>query len=117
MVLSSLSEAQPLTILEAGAAGIPCVTTNVGSCREILLGSPDEDPALGPGGFVTDVVAPDQIADAVVTLLRDDKLRESMGTSLRERVSRYYSSEGSRDAYNELYRGGKETQEAERWPA
>ena len=33
IVLSSISEAQPLTVLEAGAAGIPSVVTDVGACR------------------------------------------------------------------------------------
>jgi polysaccharide biosynthesis protein PelF len=37
-VLTSLSESQPLVILEAGAARIPFVATNVGSCREIIEG-------------------------------------------------------------------------------
>ncbi len=117
MVLSSLSEAQPLTILEAGAAGIPCVTTNVGSCREILLGTADEDPACGVGGIVTDVVAPDQIAEAVTTLLLDEKLREGMGANLKERVTRLYSSERSRDAYDELYRGAEVDRGAGPWLA
>ena len=35
MVLSSISEGQPLTTLEAMAVGIPVVSTDVGSCREI----------------------------------------------------------------------------------
>ncbi len=48
MTLTSLSEAQPLTVLEAGAARRPCVTTNVGACREMLEGAPDETPHLGP---------------------------------------------------------------------
>lgn len=44
MVLTSISEAQPLVLLEAGAASIPCVTTDVGSCREIIEGLPEEAP-------------------------------------------------------------------------
>ncbi|WP_442579613.1 GT4 family glycosyltransferase PelF [Mesorhizobium sp. ASY16-5R] len=116
MVLSSLSEAQPLTVLEAGAAGIPCVTTNVGSCREILHGTADENPAFGMGGIVTDVVAPDQIAEGVIKLLRDDQLRRQMGENLRARVHNLYSSELSRDAYARLY-GQAEGREAARWQA
>jgi len=117
MVLSSLSEAQPLTILEAGAAGIPCVTTNVGSCSEILHGAEDEFPRFGAGGIVTDVVSPDQIAEGVVALLRDDHLRREMGNSLRRRVRHLYSSERSRDAYARLYGDPKPHQEVVRWQA
>ena len=116
LALSSLSEAQPLTVLEAGAAGIPCVTTNVGSCREILHGMDDEDPNFGLGGIVTDVVSPDQIAEGVISLLRDNELREQMGSNLRARVRRYYSSERSREAYASLY-GLQHFQELSRWQA
>ncbi len=116
MVLSSLSEAQPLTVLEAGAAGIPCITTNVGSCREILHGVDNEDPSFGVGGIVTDVVAPDQIAEAVISLLRDKELRAQMGSNLRARVREFYSSERSRNAYANLYKLQR-FQEASTWQA
>src|SRR5581483_346526 len=53
IVLTSISEGQPLVILEAGAAGIPSVATDVGACREIIMGREDEQPALGQGGVVT----------------------------------------------------------------
>ena len=52
VLLSSISEAQPLVLLEAGAAGLPCVTTDVGSCREIIVGPDGEVPHLGRAGFV-----------------------------------------------------------------
>jgi len=117
VVLTSLSEAQPLTVLEAGAAGIPCVTTNVGSCQEILLGPPDEEPALGAGGIVTDVVEPEQIAEGVVALLRDDRLRQDMGRRLQQRVRRFYSSDMARDAYRQLYSAPERMTGGEKWPA
>ena len=56
-VLTSLSEAQPLVILETGAAGIPTVATDVGACREMILGASREKPALGPGGAVVATAA------------------------------------------------------------
>ncbi len=64
-VLTSLSESQPLSVLEAGAAAIPTVASNVGACREILLGRRDEHPALGAGGILTDVASPEQTAAAI----------------------------------------------------
>jgi polysaccharide biosynthesis protein PelF len=103
VVLTSLSEAQPLTLLEAGAASIPCVTTNVGACREILLGRDDEHPNKGAGGIVTDVVAPGQIAEAVIKLLSDQSLLRQMGERLRSRVLQFYTSELAATAYRELY--------------
>jgi glycosyltransferase involved in cell wall biosynthesis len=102
-VLTSLSESQPLVLLEAGAAGIPFVATNVGSCREIIEGAPDETPPLGPGGIVTGLVAPAETAAAVGRLLADQALRRRCGEALRQRVARYYTSERATRAYAELY--------------
>ena len=103
VILTSLSEAQPLTLLEAGAAGVACITTNAGSCREILLGRADEEPPLGAGGIVTDLVSPEQIADGIIKLIEDAPLRKAMGERLRRRVERFYPSDLSRDAYRGLY--------------
>ena len=36
LLLSSISEGQPLAILEGLAAGIPFVATNVGNCKALL---------------------------------------------------------------------------------
>ena len=104
VVLTSLSESQPLTILEAGAAGIPFVATNVGSCREIIEGRRDEVPPLGPGGFITPVVAPAEIANAVERLLRDPALRQTCGETLQTRVRATYTSDRASKAYTDLYR-------------
>ncbi len=102
--LTSLSESQPLVILEAGAAGIPFVATNVGSCREIIEGRPDETPRLAAGGIVTNLVAPAEIATAIGDLLLDHDRRRRYGETLRERVRRIYTSERAAGAYRELYR-------------
>jgi len=104
LALTSLSESQHLVVLEAGAAGIPFVATNVGSCREILEGRPDETPALGPGGIVTNLVAPVEIATAMGDLLTDHDKRRRYGETLRERVRRLYTSERAASGYRELYR-------------
>lgn len=103
VALTSLSESQPLVLLEAGAAGIPCVATNVGSCREILEGRSDETPRLGSGGIVTNLVSPQETADALETLLREPHRRHACGDALRARVARYYTSEAAADAYTRLY--------------
>lgn len=104
MILTSISEAQPLVLLEAGAARIPCVATDVGSCREILEGPPGEDPPLGPGGLVVPPMDPKAIGSAVIELLVDDARRAAYGNALRRRVETSYSSEASAAAYCDLYR-------------
>ena len=103
VVLTSLSESQPLTLLEAGAAGIPFVASNVGSCREIIEGSPSEQPPLGRGGLITPVVAPEATAEAVAKLLAEPALRRQYGETLRRRVTQSYTSEQAAAAYRQLY--------------
>jgi glycosyltransferase involved in cell wall biosynthesis len=107
-VLTSLSESQPLSVLEAGAAGIPTVATNVGACREILFGRRDEEPALGDGGILTDVSSPEQTAAAIGALLRDRDRRRRLGLAMQERVKRYYDLKLVDDAYATIYRHHRE---------
>ena len=103
-VLTSVSESQPLSVLEAGAAAIPTVATNVGACREILLGRSDEHPALGAGGILTDVASPEQTAAAIGELLGDGDRRERQGRVMHQRVERYYDLNVVDDAYATIYR-------------
>jgi glycosyltransferase involved in cell wall biosynthesis len=102
-VLTSVSEAQPLSVLEAGAAGVPTVATDVGACREILYGRPDEHPALGDGGMLTDVASPAQTAAAIGALLRDHDRRQRLGSAMQERVKRYYHLDVVDTAYARIY--------------
>lgn len=103
-VLTSISEGQPLALLEACAAGVPSVVTDVGACREILLTGPGgQSTDLPPGGIVVDPVSPTAIANGVATLLRSRELRLEMGTAARRRVSRNYREEVCLRAYGALY--------------
>ena len=108
-VLTSLSESQPLSVLEAGAAGIPTIASNVGACREILFGRDDEHPRLGPGGIITDVASPEQTAAAIGEFLRDQDRRRGLGRIMQERVKRYYHLDVVDNAYATIYRRHMET--------
>jgi glycosyltransferase involved in cell wall biosynthesis len=104
IVLTSISEAQPLVILEAGAVGIPTVATDVGSCAELLYGRQPEDRALGEGGIVTPMASPGETAKAILRLYRDPGLRRRMRDAMRERVRKFYDQRDMVTAYDELYR-------------
>jgi polysaccharide biosynthesis protein PelF len=64
IILSSISEALPLVILEGYAAGVPTVSTDVGSCRQLIEGLDDEDRAIGVSGAVVKIADPQSLADA-----------------------------------------------------
>ncbi len=81
----SATEGIPRTLLEAGAAGVPVVATNVG-------GVPD---ALDDG--VTGILCPPGDANAIETglvrLIEDAELRAKMGAAARARVATVFSIE------------------------
>lgn len=103
IVLTSISEAQPLVLLEAGAAGVAAVATDVGSCSEMLLGRSDEVPPLGVGGAITMLADPPATANAVIRLLLDKDWHASCVKALGERVRQYYHEDDVSRIYGELY--------------
>jgi len=90
-VLSSISEAQPLVILEGYAAGIPTVVTDVGACREMVFGAPGDDAALGNSGRVVRIADPLALADAAIELLADTQEWHRASQAAVQRVETYYS--------------------------
>lgn len=103
VALTSLSEAQPYVILEANAAGIPVVATDVGACREMLEGRLPEDRRIGPSGLLTGVANPEETAEAILRLLQDDRLRTAMSESGRNRTLRFYDLNDLISQYLNLY--------------
>jgi glycosyltransferase involved in cell wall biosynthesis len=102
-VLTSISEAQPLVVLEVAAVGIPTVATNVGSCSELILGSAIEAPKLGPMGTVTPLANPTETAKAVAKLLMDSEWYQQCSRACNERVRRYYNKADLTKRYMDLY--------------
>lgn len=103
VTLTSISEAQPLVILEAGAAGIPCVATDVGNCRELLHGTETEQPMLGQGGLIVPISNPQAVAEALADLLIHRDKHHRLSEALRARVKKYYDRELHNRSYNYLY--------------
>ena len=103
LVLSSISEALPLVVLEAYAAGIPVVTTDVGSCRQLVEGLDGEDKALGPSGRVVGIASPRSLADAMLELLTDTAAWQAASRSAVARVERFYTDTRMFDSYRKIY--------------
>ena len=94
-VLTSDNEGMPVTLLEAAAAGIPSVTTDVGSAAEVVID--------GVTGFV---VEPDAaaVAGALVRLLSDEAHNE-MGSEARRRVEAVFGKDRLINDHQALYEG------------
>lgn len=103
IVLTSVSESQPLVILEAGAAGIPFVATDTGSCRELAEGKADENPPLGKGGLISPLVNAESLAQNIYHLLTDHELYAKCSEAIKKRVTTYYNREILNKAYLEIY--------------
>ena len=102
IALTSISEAQPIALLEAAAIGLPAVTTDVGSCREILEGF-EGDPVAGRGGIVVEACNPRSTAEALAEILLDKEARLDMGRVMRLRVANLYNKHRVRRLYEDLY--------------
>lgn len=101
LLLSSISEGQPLAILEGMAAGIPFVSTNVGDCKCLLEGNEDDD--LGKAGLIVPIMDSKAMAEAVLYLAKHPEQLKIMGEVGRKRVSKYYRKEGFLQQYRDLY--------------
>ncbi len=105
VVLSSISEALPLVLLEGYAAGVPAVCTDVGSCRQLVEGLEGDDAALGASGMVVPIADPQRLADAALSLLNDQVAWKAASTAAIARVERYYTDTMMFDRYREVYEG------------
>jgi glycosyltransferase involved in cell wall biosynthesis len=103
VVLSSISEALPLVILEGYAAGVPTLTTDVGSCRQLVFGLPGEDADIGAAGRVVRIADPEALAQAALELLADPAEWQRASQAAITRVERYYSQSMMFARYRELY--------------
>lgn len=100
-VLSSISEGQPLAVLESMAASRPCVTTDVGCCRELLRGYYND--SFGKAGVYVPPMHPEKLAAAMELLSKRADLRKVMGTAGRERIKAYYEHDRMINDYLDGY--------------
>jgi glycosyltransferase involved in cell wall biosynthesis len=102
-VLTSVSEGKPLVVLEGFAAGIPAVTTDVGSCSELINGIDEKDRALGAAGSVVPIADPAAFADAAVALLTDREAWNCASRAAIARVEAYYDEVDMLARYQDVY--------------
>jgi glycosyltransferase involved in cell wall biosynthesis len=94
IALSSISEAFPYSVVEAMMSGKPVVSTDVGGIRE----------ALGECGVLVTPHAPAELAEGIITLLKDTEKTRQMGIKARERAVEYFSIERVLENHYNSYR-------------
>jgi glycosyltransferase involved in cell wall biosynthesis len=95
VVLTSDNEGTPISLIQAGLAGKPTVSTNVGSVKEIVLD--------GKTGLITELT-PESIAIAIDILIRDKALRNRFGLAAKAHTRANYSVNRLIQDHAELYK-------------
>lgn len=94
VVLSSISEGLPFTVLEAMACGKPNVGTEVGGVAE----------AIGETGLVVPPRRPGDLAQACVALLTDHERRSELGRAARRRALELFTIARAVESFDGIYR-------------
>jgi glycosyltransferase involved in cell wall biosynthesis len=94
-VLFSRSEGLPMSILEAMAAGLPVVASNVGGVPELV--------ADGETGLLVPPGDPQALAAALRRLVENEDLRRRLGARGRERAKELFDLPRFRQAHVALY--------------
>lgn len=102
-VLTSVSEGQPLVVLEGYAAGLPAVTTDVGSCAELVHGMGKNDMELGSAGAVVSIANPAEFATAAIDLLLNTDKWYAASQAAITRVETYYDQVDMIGRYQSVY--------------
>ena len=93
---SSVSEGISLTLLEAMAAGLPVVATDVGGNREVV--------EVGRTGLLVEPRNPEQLAEATLRVLGNPDYAVSMSRAARTRAEHVFSLDRMVADYEALYR-------------
>lgn len=102
LVLTSISEGQPLTILEGFAAKKPSIATDVGNCKGLIEGERDD---FGRAGIITHIMHAEETAEAMLAMRNNPAMRQQMGENGYKRLMNGYKKSDMVDTYLEIYEG------------
>lgn len=95
VVMPSLAESMPYVVLEAGAAGVPIISTGVGGIPEILRGY--EQLLIEPND-------PSELAEKMKQFLDGDERFQSLAEELRQSIRQRFRVDAMVQSVERLYR-------------
>jgi len=104
LVLTSINEGTPVSLLEAMASATPFIATDVGGVRDLMVGDPEKRDGFEI--FNNGILIPrdrDVLASAVSYLVKRPELRLAMGEAGRSFVQARFSSNRLADDLESLY--------------
>ena len=100
-ILTSISEGQPLTILEGYGAKKPVIATDVGNCRGLIYGEGD---TFGQAGILTHIMNVEEIKDAIVYLAQHPDVCRQYGENGYNRFMSKYTIQDMKNTYADIYK-------------
>jgi len=94
-VLPSLSEGMPVSVLEAMFMKKPVIATSVGGVPEVIENGED--------GLLVPPKNPEELADAIVHMITDSALRESIAMKGYEKVQKQYRVDVMIKRYQDVF--------------
>jgi glycosyltransferase involved in cell wall biosynthesis len=96
LVLPSLEENCPMSVLEAMAAGLPVAAANIGGVPDLIT--------HGADGLLFDPGKEDSIRAAIAELLADDRKREELGARAKEKALQCFRPQKIAEKHVAIYR-------------
>jgi glycosyltransferase involved in cell wall biosynthesis len=95
LVLPSLTEGIPLTLLEGMSFGLPIVASNVGGIPEIIEN--------GNNGVLVEPGSSDELAAKIAMLIKERDLRSKLGTNAKQTISTLCDREKWKQTLEKVY--------------
>lgn len=95
-LMTSITEAFPISLIEAMACGLPVVATDIAGIPDIVI--------HGETGFLAAPSELDKLAQYVVQLARDAELRQRMGAAGRRRALAEFDVQVMVERYDQMFR-------------
>jgi len=96
LVISSLSEGLPITLLESMRAGIPVISTRVGGIPDVIVND--------KSGILVSPGNPNELRDAIILVMKNPKITYSMIKQAKSLFNNNYSSDKMALDYLSVYK-------------